>query len=191
MIISKLTRSQDLFVLWMKSVSYSKMSPCVPTLTRWPPLISLHVLFNCLLLSTTTQRNQPRYLKSVLFQNYVKKIFKTFFQEWNCFHGRMVGNNGMHDKLGCWRGSLISLDWPGTLIQTIASSWPRLLSIFVQSKDMNRNQATIISKLDIIACNINNPYNHTQLPSIHAYKLLTTKSWLRIFVFLKPRTCMG
>ena len=54
----------------------------------------------------------------------------------------------------CWRGSLISLDWPGTLTQTIASSWPRLLSIFVQSKDMNRNQATIISKLDIIACNI-------------------------------------
>ena len=52
------------------------------------------------------------------------------------------------------RGSLISLDWPGTLTQTIASSWPRLLSIFVQTKDMNRNPATIFSKLDIIACNI-------------------------------------
>ena len=26
----------------------------------------------------------------------MKKIFKTFFQEWNCCHGRMVGNDGMH-----------------------------------------------------------------------------------------------
>ena len=26
----------------------------------------------------------------------MKKIFKTFFQEWNCYHGRMVGNDGMH-----------------------------------------------------------------------------------------------
>ena len=61
MIISKLTRSQDLFVLWMKSVSYSKMSPCVPTLTIWPPLISLHVLFNCLLLSTTDKTVQTTH----------------------------------------------------------------------------------------------------------------------------------
>ena len=39
MIISKLT--WIIFVLWMKSFSYSNMSPC-PTLTIWPPDVGIY-----------------------------------------------------------------------------------------------------------------------------------------------------